>query len=139
MLYIPHKINVPANQTQKLKKAISSQSKRVKIRFRKEDLQNPYVGEHTLLLTSGQILKLQRAQNNNKACSIVFSRKQIGANMHHEGGFLPLLAGLVTKILPVLLRGIASGVWSGGIERVIKGNVFFYIKTMIGIKLLLPK
>ena len=87
MLYISHKINVPANQTEKLKKAISSQSKRVTINFRKEDLQNPSDGEHTLLLTSGPILKLQRAQNDNKASSIVFSRKQIAANMRHEGGF----------------------------------------------------
>ena len=124
MLYIPHKITVPANQTDKLKHAITH-SKRVTIRFRKEDIQKQSTADHTLLLTRGQILKLQKAQSVGKACSIVLSRKQIEANIQHKGGFLPLLAGLATKVLPVLLGGIASGVLSGGIERVIKGNGFF--------------
>ena len=127
-LYIPHKINIPTDQHDKLKRAIDGQTKSVTRKINKDDIQKQNSGEHTLLLTTGQILKLQRAQSSDTACTIIMRRKQIEANMRHEGGFLPILAGLASKILPVLLGSVASGVLSGGIERAIrgKGNGFLY-------------
>ena len=119
-MYKPYKVNVSTDQTNKLKEAITSQSKAVSLKFSKEDIQKP--ADHTLLLTNRQIAKLQKAQTAGKASRIILSRKQIITNDRHEGGFLGRLAGLASKILPVLLGGIATGVISGGIEKAIKGG-----------------
>ena len=134
-LYIPHKITVPSSQLKNLERAIDTKTKRVTLQFTKDDLQKPS-SDYELLLTSGQILKLQNAHNNGTGCVLIMRQKQIGANMEHEGGFLPLLAGLAGKLLPVALGGIASGVLSGGIERLMrkKETGFFYIKIIIGLK-----
>ena len=87
-LYIPHKITVPSGQHKKLKRAIDGKTKRVTLQFTKADLQK-HSSDNELLLTSGQILKLQYAHNNGTGCVLIMRRKQIGANMEHEGGFLP--------------------------------------------------
>ena len=124
-LYIPHKITVSSSQHKKLERAIDAKTKRVTLQFTKADLQK-HSSDRELLLTSGQILKLQNAHNNGTGCVLIMRRKQIGANMEHEGGFLPLLAGLAGKLIPVFLGGIASGVSSGGVERLMKkGDGFF--------------
>ena len=49
--------------------------------------------------------------------------------MQHDGDFLPILAGLLTKALPIVLGGIASGLISGNIEKAIKGDGFFLHKN----------
>ena len=131
MLYIPHKITVADNQTSKLKQAIASQSKKVTIKFRKEDIQKLPAGDHTLLLTSRQIVKLQKAQRDGKSCTIILRQKQIHANIEHEGGFLSLLASLAARLLPQaipLLGGLATGLISGGVEKAIKGSGYFLHK-----------
>ena len=130
-LFIEHKIHIPTDQHTKLKRAITGKSKQVSLKISNGDLQKQ--GSDTLLLTTGQILKLQQARSNGTACTIIMRRKQIDANTKHEGGFLSLLAGLASKVLPVLLGGLASGVISGGIERAItskkKGDGFFLNKN----------
>ena len=133
-LFIEHKIHIPTDQHTKLKRAIAGKSKQVSIKISNDNLQKQgSENDHTLLLTTGQILKLQQARSNGTACTIIMRRKQIDANTKHEGGFLSLLAGLATKVLPVLLGGLASGVISGGIERAItskkKGDGFFLNKN----------
>ena len=132
-MYIEHKIHIPNDQHNKLKRAIGGKTKQVSITISKESLLHPHdTGDHSLLLTPGQILKLQSARSNGTACTILMRRKQIDGNMKHEGGFLSLLAGLATKFLPMLLGSIATGAISGGIERAItskKGNGFLLHKN----------
>lgn len=128
-MYVPHKITVADNQIPKLKRAIHGKNKRVTITFDKNDVQKQPCGDHTLLLTTGQILKLQKAQSSGSACSIIMRRKQIESNLQHEGGFLPILAGLAAKFVPAALGALASGALSGGIEKLIRGNGFFLHKN----------
>ena len=61
-------------------------------------------GDHTVLLTRAQIGKL-----HSQKVSIRLSKKQVAANVQHQGGFLGMLAGLAAKALPSLLGGVASG------------------------------
>ena len=123
-MYVPHKITVADNQTAKLKRAIHGKNKRVSITFDKNDIQKQPCGNHTLLLTAGQILKLQRAQSDNTSGTIIMRRKQIEANVKHDGGFLSLLAGLASKFAPALLTGVVSG----AVERLVKGSGFYLHK-----------
>ena len=52
-------------------------------------------GDDTLLLTKGQIIKMNEAKKTGKKDILLrFSRKQVQANLQHEGGFLAALAGL---------------------------------------------
>ena len=77
-------------------------------------------GDDTLLLTKGQIIKMDEARKAGKKDILLrFSRKQVRANLQHEGGFLATLAGLATKILPTLLGSLATGVIGGLAERAI--------------------
>ena len=77
-------------------------------------------GDDTLLLTKGQIIKMDEAKKAGKKDILLrFSRKQVQANLQHEGGFLATLAGLATKFLPTLLGSLATGVIGGLAERAI--------------------
>ena len=48
-----------------------------------------------------------------------FSRKQVRANVQHEGGFLSAILSVASKVLPTLLTGLASGVIGGLAEKAI--------------------
>ena len=130
-LYITHKLTVPSSQHKKLKRAIEKKTKQVTLHFTKDDLQKNSSGDHELMLTSGQILKLKNARTNGTTCKIVMRQNQIESNMGHEGGFLPILAGLAAKFLPSILGRLATGVLAGGVERMMrkKGNGFFLHKN----------
>ena len=131
-LFIEHKLHIPTDQHTKLKRAIAGKTKQVSLKISNGDLQKQ--GTDTLLLTTSQILKMQQARTNGTAVTITMRRKQIDANTKHEGGFLSLLAALASRVLPVLIGGLASGVISGGIERAItskkkKGDGFYLNKN----------
>ena len=132
-LYIAHNLHIPQDQHAKLKRAVEGKSKQVSIKISNAALQNQSsANEHSLLLTTGQILKLQQARSNGTACTLIMKRKQIDENMQHEGGFLPILAGLAAKAIPMLLGSLASGVIAGGIERAItskRGDGYFLHKN----------
>ena len=138
-MYIEHKLHVPTDQHNKLKRAIAGKTKQVSITISKASLQqHNATGEHTLLLTPTQILKLQNAQSNEAPCTLLMRRKQIDANIHHHGGFLSLLAGLTTKLLPSLIGALAAGAISGTVEKAItskKGSGFFLHKNRSWYKL----
>ena len=53
-------------------------------------------GNDILLLTPGQIIKIQNAKiEGKKAIILRFSRKQVRANVQHEGGFLSAIMSVV--------------------------------------------
>ena len=49
------------------------------------------------------------------------SKHQIEKNISHQGGFLSFLAGLASKALPMLAKGLAGGFMSGVADQVL-GN-----------------
>ena len=127
-MYKPVKVHVPQKVHDKLKSLIA-QDKAIPI---KVDLQE---GEDILLLTPGQIIKMRNAKNESKKSIILrFSRKQVRANVQHEGGFLSAIMSIASKVLPTLLTGLASGLISGVAEKAItKGSGLFLGKRGRGV------
>ena len=90
-------------------------------------------GDQTVLMTPGQITKMQRAISSGKKCvTIRMSRRQVKQNCQFEGGLLSMLMKLATKALPVLLGGVATGVLSGAVEKAVSGNGLFLGKRGYG-------
>ena len=48
--------------------------------------------------------------------------KQVQMNVSHTGGFLGLLTGLAAKALPMLFKGVATGLASGVVNKAISGS-----------------
>ena len=124
-MYTPTKVVVPERTHEKLKEAVSRGGP-TSIRIELHSDQTP---DQTLLLTPGQLTKLERADLIGKRyITIRMSRKQMQANIKHEGGFLGMLAGLAARVLPTLLTGLASGLVSGAVERAVGGDGLYYHK-----------
>jgi len=125
-MYIPMRnLNVFSDQYDKLKNAIAQQ-KPVSIKL------NLVVGgggqRHTLLLTQSQVSKIERAKLIGKRkVTIRLSKRQVVANVQHEGGFLAMLGGLAAKALPTLLKGLAGGLVSGAVKKVVAGGDGLYL------------
>ena len=105
MTYSPLDVSVDEKQNHKLRKAIE-EKKALSIKV--------FVGKNlepkTVLFTPSQILKIERAKligKNN--VTVRMSRKQVQANTNHNGGFL---WGLVSRLAPAVVGGIASGLAS---------------------------
>ena len=112
-MYKPVKVHVPEKVHEKLKSLIGKD----KILPVKIDLRE---GNDILLLTPGQIIKIQNAKiEGKKAIILRFSRKQVRANVQHEGGFLSAIMSVASKVLPTLLTGLASGLIGGLAEKAI--------------------
>ena len=105
MTYSPLDVAVDEKQNHKLQKAIE-EKKPLSIKvFIGKDLE-----PKTVLFTPSQVLKIERARLIGKnSVSIRMSRKQVEANTSHNGGFL---WGLVSRLAPAVLGGIASGLAS---------------------------
>ena len=124
-MYTPVKVNVFTDQHDKLKNAVTHH-KVVSIKLNIQHVG----GGHTLLLTRGQIAKIERSRLIGKRqVTIHFSKRQVQANVQHQGGFLGMLAGLAAKALPTLLGGLATGVLSGAVSKAIGGNGLYLHKS----------
>ena len=65
------------------------------------------LSKRSVLFTPSQIKKIERvALIGKNSISIRMSKKQVQANTEHKGGFL---WGLVSRLAPAVLGGIASG------------------------------
>ena len=83
-MYTSVKLNVFTDQHDKLKNDITHQ-KTTSIKLNLEDNSD---GRHTLLLTRGQIAKIERAKLIGKRkMSIHLSKRQVQANVEHQGLF----------------------------------------------------
>ena len=112
-MYQSIKVHVPERVHEKLKSLIAKD----KVMPIKIDLKE---GDDVLLLTPGQIIKMKNAKmEGKKSITLRFSRKQIQANVQHEGGFLSAILSVASKVLPTLLTGLASGVIGGLAEKAI--------------------
>ena len=118
MLYTPVKVTVAEDQLERLKSDLKKPFVSIKIRLKgKKDVDN----EHTLLLTRAQIDSINRVRSagNRKFKTIRMSKHQIKKNISHQGGFLSFLAGLASKALPMLAKGLAGGFMSGVADQVL--------------------
>jgi len=122
-MYTPTKVVVPEKTHEKLAKAVQAGIP-TSVRI---ELQSDKSPEQTLLLTTGQLIKIERAIALGKRfISLRMSRKQLQANIKHEGGFLGMLAGLAARFLPSLLTGLATGAVSGAVEKAIGGDGLYF-------------
>ena len=120
-MYKEVKVHIPKEFHEKLK-SLLVQDKPFPVKISLID------GEDVLLLTPGQIIKMENAKKLGKKTIIFrFSQKQIRANIKHEGGFLTALMSMATKVLPTLLTGLASGVIGGLAEKAISKGSGLYL------------
>ena len=87
-LYTPVEVTVADNQREKLRAQIDRKYLPVKI-----VVKGTAPPTHTLLLTRGQIAKIEKARElgRRRYKTIRMSRKQIEKNRNHQGGFLQLV------------------------------------------------
>ena len=117
-MYKPVKVHIPEKLHEKLKSLVV-QDKVIPIKI---DLIN---GDDILLLTPGQILKMENAKNVGKN-QLLFALVENNYE-HHEGGFLSALMAMASKVLPTLLTGLASGVIGGLAEKAISKGSGLYL------------
>lgn len=101
MTYTAVEVAVDERQSQKLRNAIEEKKPlSIKVLVTGFD-------KKTVLFTPAQLRKIERARLIGKnSLSVRMSRKQVQANTEHKGGFL---WGLVSRLAPAILGGIASG------------------------------
>ena len=140
-MYTPIKVKVPSRFHEKIKKMLSGDKKMISVPISSAE------GDDTLLLTSGQIAKVERARlMNKKKITIRMSRFQVKANMKHEGGFLGLLLGLLSAALPsivsaataaapAVLASVATGAISGAISKAVSGDGIYFKRNGISARL----
>ena len=143
--YINGKLNISDGQKQKIKTSLQN-GEPVSIKLTYDDLKD---GKDVLALTQGQINRIKTAYDDKKGLVLKLSKTQVKHNLTVEGGFLPLLAGLASSILPTLtgtvLPSLATGALSGlastGVSKLInlitgsKGSALLVKKEMNVIKL----
>jgi len=113
MSYINTKLHISSEQKKRIKNALSSGDDKITIKLKHEDL----IGDASIALTQRQVNKLTKAYESGKGTTITLSKAQIKYNMKISGGFLPLLASLAAKAIPILtktvLPSLATGALSG--------------------------
>ena len=120
-MYKPVKVHIPEKVYEKLKALLM----RDKVMPIKIDLID---GNDVLLLTPSQVSKMEHAKKlGKKSITLRFSRRQVRANVKHEGGFLATLMSMATKVLPMLLTGLASGLIGGLAEKAISKGSGLYL------------
>ena len=115
--YINVKMRISEGRKDKLKKAFVSNCGSIAIRLTSTDLN----GEEVIAVTKSQVGRLKKAYEAKKGMKIKMSRRQLAYNMKLEGGFLPMLAGLISfltgTVLPALGVGALSGLASTGVQK----------------------
>lgn len=119
MTYTPVKVSVDEKQNKKMKNAIK-EKKPLTLKVIFGNLE-----KNTVLFTPSQVKKIERAQLIGKNCvSIRMSKKQVQSNVEHKGGFL---WGLVSRLAPAIIGGIASGLAS----KAVSGKGIYFQKKNI--------
>ena len=123
-MYTPIKLNVFTDQHDMLKNAVTHQ-KAASIKLNLEDSGGGGGGRHTLLLTRGQIAKIERAKL--VGWSIHLSKRHVQANVQHQGGFP--LGGLGRKSSSIDTRRTGDGLVSGAVKRAVGGDGLYLVKS----------
>jgi hypothetical protein len=131
--YINVKVGLSDGQKNKIKNSISRGAESISIRLSHENLN----GDDIIALTKSQINKLEKAIDFSKGVTIKMSKTQIAHNMKIDGGFLPVLAGLAAKVLPLLTStvlpalgvGALSGLASSGVNKILGNGLYLKPKN----------
>ena len=119
-MYTPVTVNIFNNQHDKPKNAVDHQKA------------TSVHGKHTLLLTRGQIAKIERLRLIEKSkVTIHLGKRQVKANVQQQGGFLGKLAGLAAKAIPSLLGGLATGLLPGAVKRAVGRGDGLYLHKLV--------
>ena len=114
--YTNIKMRISEGKKDQIKKAFESNSKSITIRLQFSDLH----GEDVIALTKSQVDRQVEAYEQKKGMTIRMSKTQLAYNTKIEGGFLPVLAGLISfltgTVLPALGVGALSGLASTGVK-----------------------
>ena len=105
-LYTPVEVMVADNQREKLRAQIDRKYLPVKI-----VVKGTAPPTHTLLLTRGQIAKIEKARElgRRRYKTIRMSRKQIEKNRNHQGGFLQQLINNENVLMDDTTKTIDNG------------------------------
>ena len=124
MMYGEQTVFISKKEKKKLQSALRSKRKHsISIQIQ------PHGGEAApLLLTKAQKKRVERGAAKRRNITITMSKRQLKSNMTYKGGFLSMLAGLATKVLPTLLTGIASGALAGAVEKAVSGGNGLYVQ-----------
>ena len=125
--YTTVKARISEGHKVKLKKVFESKCEFIAIRLTYTDLN----GEDDTAITTSQLGRLKKAYENNKGMTIQMSRRQLAYNMKIEGGFLPMLAGLIPFLTVIVLPDFGVGALSGLASTVVQkliGNGLYHKK-----------
>ena len=85
-------------------------------------------GEDVIFFTKSQVDRLVEAYEERKGMTIRMSKTQLDHNMKIEGGFLPMLAGLIQFLTGTVLQaldvGALSGLVSTGVQQLIGNDLY---------------
>ena len=126
--YINVKLNISDNQKQKIKTALQN-NKAVSIRLNYDNL----TGNDVLALTQGQN-RIKEAYQDKKGLSLLLSKRQVKHNLTIEGGFLPMLAGLASSVLPAITGTILPALGTGALTGLAGTAVSKLINLITGSK-----
>ena len=127
--YHSYGVKLSEGQLKKLAKAYSTKSP-ITLRLSRDELS----GSDELMLTKTQLKKIQRAMKNSVGVDIKISKAQIRNAVRHGGSLWSTLAGLSSRVLPMvmplakkvaspLFSGAVSGLASLGIDKLFGGAV----------------
>ena len=121
MTYLKQNVNLSKSQQTKLNKAVKS-NEAVTLRITPENI-SANSDSPIILLTKGQVEKIDKAVNLGRSTDITLSKTQL--SKIKSGGFLgALLGGLAASVLPGLL-GIGKGIATAAskVLQVSQGNL----------------
>ena len=127
--YHSHGVKLSQGQLTKLARAYSTKSP-ITLRLSRDELS----GSDELMLTKTQLKKIQKAMKNGVGVDIKISKAQIQNAVRHGGSLWSTLAGLSSRVLPMvmplakkvaspLFSGAVSGLASLGIDKLFGGAV----------------
>ena len=107
-MMLPVAFHVVPGQENRIRNALKKK-KGCRIKITKSETDGP----HRLLVTPAMLKRYQKAAKGDPV-PLHFKHEHLIENMHHQGGFLPLIAAALAPVL--------GGIAAGAIERGIAGS-----------------
>ena len=128
MTYQEYGLNLTKGQADKLQRA-AKKGCPITIRLSHANLR----GEHKMLLTARQVQKITKLlQKGTGGMHLEMSASQLKENVQKVGGFLPMLAGLAMRALPLVAKtvlpalgiGALSGLGSAAVSKAVGSGLY---------------